>query len=317
MSYRTVVISNPSFLQICKSQLQITQGDDIYTVPLEDIACIVLNHYQISLSANLLSGCADNNIVLISCDNKHLPNGIFHSYLPHSRQNLVLQKQLNLSQAFKKRMWQSIVQSKIINQATVTASVTKNTTGVSKQLYELANKVSSGDKENIEAQASRIYFTAIFGNEFVRLDKFKSSISDNHINEKINSLLNYSYTIIRSVIIRSIVGYGLLPTLGLFHDNQLNAFNLADDFIEPFRAYIDWYVYMLIFEQADIELTAITKAKLIDSLNYLIVINSKNTTILNTVDIMIKSFITCINNNDYEQLLLPSIPAKLVRSNIH
>ena len=310
MSYRTVVISNASYLNISKLQLQITQGDNVFTVPLQDIACIIFNHYQISLSANLLSGCADNNIVLIACDDKHLPNGIFHSYLPHSRQNLVLQKQLNLTKAFKKRIWQDIIQSKIINQARMSPNLFET----SNQLLILASKVSSGDKENREAQASRLYFSALFGDEFIRLDKFKLNAMNSTDNDKINILLNYSYTIVRSLIIRSIIGYGLLPTLGLFHNNQLNAFNLADDFIEPFRAYIDWYVCSI--GQTESELNTANKVKLIDLLNYLVIIDNKNTSILNAVDIMIKSFITCMNNNDYSLLLKPNIPLELNRSNI-
>jgi CRISPR-associated protein Cas1 len=315
MSYRTVVISNASYLQISKLQLQITQGDDIYTVPLEDIACIVLNHYQISLSANLLSGCATNNIVLISCDEKHLPDGIFHSYLSHSRQNLVLQKQINLSQAFKKRIWQAIVKQKIINQATVLEKTNSGGNDVSTKLLNLSYKISSGDKENREAQASRIYFPSLFGRDFIRLDKFK--YSGDTIIQNINALLNYAYTIIRSLIIRCIVGYGLLPTLGIFHDNQMNAFNLADDFIEPFRAFIDWYVCTMVFENIEISLNKTNKAKLIDSINFIIVIDGKNTTVINAIDIMLKSFITCINTNNYEALLLPSLPSKLERSNIN
>ena len=315
MSYRTVVISNPSYLQISKLQLHITQGDDAYTVPLEDIACIVLNHYQISLSANLLSGYATNNIVLISCDEKHLPDGIFHSYLPHSRQNLVLQKQINLSQAFKKRVWQAIIKQKIVNQAVVLEKINSSVNDISNKLLNLASKISSGDKENREAQASRIYFPALFGSEFTRLDKFK--YSDDAIIQNINSLLNYAYTIIRSIIIRTIVGYGLLPTLGICHDNQMNAFNLADDFIEPFRAFVDWYVWSMIFENIDINLNKANKFKLIDCINFIIVIDGKNTTVINAIDVMLKSFITCINTNSYEALLLPSLPIKLERSNIN
>lgn len=38
MTFRSVMISNPSCLQINKSQLQITQDSNKFTVPLQDIA---------------------------------------------------------------------------------------------------------------------------------------------------------------------------------------------------------------------------------------------------------------------------------------
>lgn len=57
--------------------------------------------------------------------------------------------------------------------------------------------------------------------------------------EDINNRLNYGYAVIRSYIARSLVAAGFHPTFGIHHDNQLNAFNLADDLIEPYRAIVD------------------------------------------------------------------------------
>ena len=43
----------------------------------------------------------------------------------------------------------------------------------------------------------------------------------------------------RSSIARSLVASRFHPTFGIHHDSQLNAFNLADDLIEPYRAIVD------------------------------------------------------------------------------
>lgn len=307
------MISNPSYLQINKSQLQITQDSNKFTVPLQDIVCIILNHYAINLSGAVFSSCAENNIVIISCDNTHLPNGIFHSFLPHSRQNLVLQQQLNLSQPFKKRLWQNIIEQKITNQASVIEKVYPTNIELIK-LRHLAQTVLSGDKNNNEAQASKIYFPELFGRDFIRIGKNRNTSNNEY--QEINGLLNYAYTIIRSLICRALVGYGLLPTLGLFHDNQFNAFNLADDFIEPYRPYIDWYIYELVNDKHTMELSPQIKAALVDILNHIIVIDSKLTTILNAIDLMIKSFVSCINDNNHGLLKLPALPPWIERSNM-
>lgn len=207
MTFRCVMISKPSYLQVAKLQLQITQGQDKFTVALEDIACIIINHYAISLTVGLLSECAENNIVVISCDKTHLPNGIFHSYLPHSRQNLVLQTQLNLSQPFKKRLWQSVIEQKITNQAASLERIFSLSPNIAK-LIHLAQTVLSGDRNNNETQASRIYFPSIFGHDFIRINKNRLTVvRDDYLD--VNGLLNYAYTIIRSLICRSLVGYGL------------------------------------------------------------------------------------------------------------
>jgi CRISPR-associated protein Cas1 len=40
-------------------------------------------------------------------------------------------------------------------------------------------------------------------------------------------------------VARALVGSGLLPTLGIFHRNQYNAYCLADDIMEPYRPFVD------------------------------------------------------------------------------
>lgn len=310
MSFRSVVIANPCYLQSINNQLQITRDGQKYTVALEDIACIILDHYAISLSATLLANCASYGIIIISCDKNHLPNGIFHSYLAHSRQNLVIQNQLNLSLPFKKKIWQQIIIQKITNQADCLLRLDLSI-DVYENLSNIAKHVSSGDKNNSEAHASKIYFPALFGNDFIRITKNKPA-RDNPVDyEQINASLNFSYAIVRSLICRSLVGYGLLPTLGVFHDNQLNSFNLADDFIEPFRAFIDWYVYSKAMEFDCNDLTNLHRVELINILNHLVVIDNKSTTVLNACDVMIKSYISCIKNNDILALRLPKIPKQI------
>lgn len=54
-----------------------------------------------------------------------------------------------------------------------------------------------------------------------------------------NNLLNYTYAILRAIIARSLVGSGLLPTLGIHHRNQYNHYCLADDIMEPYRPFAD------------------------------------------------------------------------------
>ncbi|THF56474.1 CRISPR-associated endonuclease Cas1, partial [Ollibium composti] len=55
----------------------------------------------------------------------------------------------------------------------------------------------------------------------------------------INALLNYGYTVLRSLVARSVVAAGLHPSIGIHHANRGNAFALADDLIEPFRPLVD------------------------------------------------------------------------------
>ena len=315
MSYRTVFISKPANLKISKNRLAIIQNSDIFTIPLEDIAMMIFDSYQVSFTGQVLTALATNNIVLISCDETHIPNGIFHSYLPHSRQNLVLSKQLSLGAVFKRKIWHMLVMSKLENQLFVLKTTSAISDKEQQKLVNIIENLRSGDKDNKEAVVSRFYFPKLFGNEFIRKGRY-DNINNNEYFDKLNILLNYTYTVLRSLIIRTIVGYGLLPILGIFHDNQQNSFNLADDFIEPFRPYVDWYVYRYVLKAESVELTVDSKYTLVDILNHLVIIDDKQQTIINAVDVMVSSYVFSINHNDYKCLKTPRLPESISRSNL-
>ena len=76
MSWRSVIITQPTKLSVKNRQLKITQ-DEEYSIPMEDISSIVLETPQINISSKVMSLMAENKIVMYSCDDKHIPNGIF------------------------------------------------------------------------------------------------------------------------------------------------------------------------------------------------------------------------------------------------
>lgn len=165
MSWRSVMITQPTKLSIQNRQLKITQDEEC-SLPLEDISTIVLETPQISLSAKAMSMMADNKIIMYSCDERHLPNGIFIPFACHSRQLKIMKQQLNCTESFQKRCWQKIIMAKIINQAKVLGMCQKEL--MAEHLENLAQKVKSGDTENKEAIAAKGYFPTLFGKNFNR-----------------------------------------------------------------------------------------------------------------------------------------------------
>ena len=55
----------------------------------------------------------------------------------------------------------------------------------------------------------------------------------------LNAALNYGYAILLSMVNREIVSRGYLIQCGICHRNEYNQFNLACDFMEPFRPSVD------------------------------------------------------------------------------
>ncbi|ASP17789.1 type II CRISPR-associated endonuclease Cas1 [Neisseria sp. KEM232] len=204
MTWRSLLISNSGKLSLQRKQILIQQSGESYTVPIEDIAVIVIEHRETVITAPLLSALAEHGATLLTCDEQFLPCGQWLPYSQYHRQLKTLKLQLGISVPLKKQLWQHIVKQKILNQA-FAADETGNDIAA-KHLRGLALEVKSGDTGNREAQAAALYFQAMFGETFTRSDS-----------NAVNAHLNYSYAVLRAAIARSLTLYGWLPALGLFH----------------------------------------------------------------------------------------------------
>lgn len=291
MSWRSVIITQPTKLSIKNRQLQITQ-DEEWSIPIEDISSVVLETPQINITSKVMSMMADNKVVMYSCDDKHLPNGIFIPFACHSRQLKVINQQLNCTESFNKRCWQKIIIRKILNQAKVLKLSKKTIMG--EYLENISKQVNSGDTENKEAIAAKGYFSSLFGKGFSR-----------DYENIYNATLNYGYSIIRGAIARTIVSYGYIPSVGIHHKSELNSYNLADDFIEPFRPVVDLWVKDNINDQTEFD--KYIRAELVNLLNVDVKIQGKQQSVNNAINIMIASYTTAINQNDYKKLEVPEI----------
>lgn len=252
MAWRSVVINQPARLKREHFALVVEQAQSA-RVPFEDIAVIVLNHREIVLTHPVLSACADHGISLYSTGDNHQPNGVFLPYLQHSRTTRMQRLQLALGRPTTKRAWATIVQAKIGNQARCMAMLQVDGAD---RLESYARRVRSGDTDNLEAQASAYYFPQVFGRNFHRSQECW-----------VNAALNYGYAVMRGVCARALVAHGMLPSWGLFHASEQNAFNLADDLLEPYRPVVDLYVAQAHQRLAQAELQPMDKVGLVGLLN--------------------------------------------------
>jgi CRISPR-associated protein Cas1 len=205
-------------------------------VSIEDIGIMVIDHPQITITSGLIQSLQENNVALITCDYKHMPQSLLLPIEGNSIQQERYEAQLNASEPLKKQLWQQTIIQKIKNQAAVLNKLKLS----SNYLMPLYKNVKSGDTDNCEATAAAYYWQTIFRhvNGFVRHREGPPP----------NNFLNYGYAILRATMARSIVAAGLLPTLGIFHKNRYNAYCLADDLMEPYRPYVDQIVHQMVLE---------------------------------------------------------------------
>lgn len=237
MVKRTLYFGNPAYLKTKTEQLIIQKQDDgeVISVPVEDVGLIILDHAQITITSGLMAKLLEKNVALISCNDKRHPTGLMLTLDGHTLQSRQFASQIESSLPLKKQLWQQTITAKIYNQATLLKQQGKE----NKFLLNLAKDVKSGDSENHEAKAASYYWKNLF-------PPFVGNFRRERYGMPPNNLLNYGYAILRAVVARSLVGSGLLPTLGIFHRNQYNAYCLADDIMEPYRPFVDKLVCTLL-----------------------------------------------------------------------
>ncbi len=292
MGFRNIKIDSNVKLHIKNQQLVIDGGTEI-SIPLEDINCILIENQAVTLSTYFLQKIADYGIALYVCDEKHLPNAVVLPMAKHSRHFKVLKNQISANKPLQKRLWQQVVIQKIKNQALCLKLLQKEE---SEELMRMSKEVQSGDRTHVEAKAAAFYFRTLYGLGFSR--------GDDHI---INSALNYGYAIVRGMIARSIVCYGLEPSIGIFHHSELNNYNLADDMIEPFRPVVDLYVSRHFdISEVDNTLTPEIKRNLFGIINYDMSVRGEKRIIGNCIDMLVASYSSALQGNRGE-LDLPEL----------
>jgi CRISPR-associated protein Cas1 len=282
MLKRTIYIGNSAHLRLQDFQMKIEDPKTKElkgTAAVEDIGFLVLDHYQITLSHQLMVALQKNNVAIISCDTSHMPLGLMLPLAGHVEHSERLKFQLNASEPLKKQLWKQTVEAKIYQQK----EVLRKYKLPHEPMLAYLQQVKSGDTSNMEGAAAQYYWKQLF-DDFVR----------DRDGEAPNNFLNYGYAILRSIAARALVSSGLHPTIGLFHKNKYNAYCLADDIMEPYRPYVDDLVVRWMLENGeDTELNKAAKAHLLKVATRDVVINGLVRPLITAMSITTSSLFKC------------------------
>lgn len=266
MGFRTVIIKNRAKLEVRLNSL-IIRGEQERKIFLGEINTLIVQSTAVSLTASLLCELMKNNIKVIFCDEKHNPQSELLPYYGAHNTSKRYKEQFSWDAAVKARIWTEIVKKKIEGQAEHL-----NDGGFSQQaelLWSYLSEVQENDATNREGHAAKVYFNCLLGMGNSRKG-----------GGFLNGCLNYGYAVLLSAFNREIVASGYLTQIGIWHDNEFNQFNLACDFMEPFRVVVDRTAARL--EEGDKDF----KKKMANVLNYKTLIDGKNT----TLDLAIRQF---------------------------
>ncbi|MBL8875934.1 MAG: type II CRISPR-associated endonuclease Cas1 [Phycisphaerae bacterium] len=273
MLRRTVEVSRePAHITVRDNQLLILRKTDppktlpanppnlAGSIPIEDIGMVVIDEPQTTYSHAALNALAEQGAAVVVCGRDHMPSGILLAISQHNEIVWRLDDQLGASRPLQKQMWRRIIIAKILAQM---SALPDEAILIREKLAALAREVKSGDTENHEAQAARLYWEVWIADSPSQLARdFRRDTSPGKHAECPNNFLNYGYAVLRASVARALVGAGLLTALGIKHRHRANAFCLADDLMEPLRPVIDRTARELFLEGAR-DLTQPAKGRLL------------------------------------------------------
>ena len=250
MVKRTLYFCNPCRLSLKNAQLVVEnhESGEVKTVPVEDIGVVLIENQMVSFTIPVMNALVKNNSAVVFCDEHHMPASMLMNLDSNSVQAETYRFQMDASLPLKKNLWKQVVEAKIKNQASLLNELGKDG-DILKPYY---SNVKSGDSDNREGIAARIYWDKLFDGSFIRSRDGADP----------NAMLNYGYAILRAGMARAIMGSGLFPAFSLFHKNRYNAYPLADDLMEPYRPYVDQIVFSL-FSEGITELNSASKQALL------------------------------------------------------
>ena len=215
-------------------------------VPFPEIAVVVVGA-QSTLSGSVLGSLGAFGAAVIAVDARHVPVSLTLPLVGHTLHAERLRLQIEVLPRIAPAAWAQVVRAKIDAQAALLAD--------GAPLRALAARVAPGDPANIEAQAARLYWRALLGDDF-RRDRSADGA---------NRLLNYGYAVLRAIVARAVCAAGFHPALGLHHAGR-DAFALADDLMEPARPIVDRVVRQLVEDWGTVRLDRSSKQEILGAL---------------------------------------------------
>ncbi len=278
MGFRTVIVSSHSKLEYALNYLVYKTVDEVKRIHIHEIHTLIIESTTVSITSALLAELIKQKVKVIFCDEKRNPSSELIPYYGDSISYQRINEQIKWKENIKHLVWQKIVQEKIKQQAFV---LSKKMPDEAIILSNYAKEVELDDVTNREGHAAKFYFNRLYGENFSRGSS-----------DKINTFLNYGYTLLLSQFNRYIVAKGYLTQLGIHHKNPFNPFNLSCDLMEPFRPFIDSKVTDLSEDNF--------KNKLISFLNHPVYIHGKKQTLIHAIQIYCSSVFLALNTGKIE-----------------
>ena len=278
--WRVIVITGRSKLDLRYNSISIRRDNGTDFIHIGEVNTLILETTTISITAALMCELIKQKVKVIFCDEKSNPHFELLPFYGSHDCSAKIKEQIAWTDFLKESLWTIIVTEKIENQMKLLKKLNKEEYRI---LQEYASQIEHNDNTNREGHSAKIYFSALFGNNFSRNKE-----------NSLNAFLNYGYQLLLSTFNKEIVANGYLTQIGIFHKNMFNYYNLSSDLMEPFRVIVDELAY----KENPQKFEKDEKRKLQNILNLKFRINNVNHYLSDIIKIYTKSIFDALSAND-------------------
>ena len=234
LAFHIVTIDSPECFLSCRNgQLTCKTGSASRSLPLEDVASIVVTSFSASVHSSLLVEAARLGVSFVFCQN-FKPTSVL---MPANRSTdtLLTRAQMELSQKAMTRLWSTTIDAKCANQLAFAAHTTPDTLAL-----EALRRASGNPGAHKEAICAKLYW------QFFSKASGAGAFTRDRKLPGLNSFLNYGYAVLLSAVLQKLFAVGIDPTFGIAHATRERSTPLAYDLMEPFRPLVDWRIFQWI-----------------------------------------------------------------------
>ncbi|WP_338999096.1 type II CRISPR-associated endonuclease Cas1 [Fusobacterium animalis] len=278
--WRVIVVTGRSKLDLRYNSISIRRDNGTDFIHIGEVNTLILETTTISITAALMCELIKQKVKVIFCDEKSNPHFELLPFYGSHDCSAKIKEQIAWTDFLKESLWTVIVTEKIENQMKLLKKLNKEEYKI---LQEYASQIEHNDNTNREGHSAKIYFSALFGNNFSRNKE-----------NSLNAFLNYGYQLLLSTFNKEIVANGYLTQIGIFHKNMFNYYNLSSDLMEPFRVIVDELAY----KENPQKFEKDEKRKLQNILNLKFRINNVNHYLSDVIKIYTKSIFDALSSND-------------------
>lgn len=247
-----VINTYGSYLQRNGDCFKIKTDEKVFEVSCKKVSSILISTAAY-ITTDAIKMAMENNVDIVFIDEFGNPYGrVWHPKLGST--TLIRRKQLEIAEAEEGlNLSLDWVRTKFNNQIDLLKRLRKTrphrSTDITSYIEKLENTKGSLDSLSgtiedcrssimgIEGSGGRIYFGALSS---LLPDRFKfTGRSRNPAKDEFNTLLNYSYGVLYSLVEKGCIIAGLDPYVGFIHTDHYNKKSLVFDLIENYRIWAD------------------------------------------------------------------------------